>query len=225
MDIKKFEVLLKKINTLKQNLDLSGNEIPDLELELLKNYIMELYATISDEEMEKPRKKKKKKIKAKRIMEVESPQEVDEDEEIEEGEAIEEIEIVAEPEDVDIIEEEEENVIEEVIDKEVIEYDPDLLSLFDGSSVSELSEKLSLSPIKDLRKAIGLNDKIFTINELFGGDKDLFTNSMAEMNDMNDFEDAKVYLLEKVAKKFDWGQKDNQKKAKRFIKIVQRRFA
>ena len=212
MDIKKFEVHLKKINTFKQNIDLSGEDISPLELELLKNYVKQLYESIALEEevleFEDKSENKKKKKKKKDLEKIEN-------EIIEEAEKIEEEET--------IIEEEipEEEIVEEIPQKQ---FDETLLAIFERSSSSDLSEKLSASPIKDIKKAIGINDRIFTINELFGGDKEVFNDSIDKLNTFETFEQAKDFLLSEIAEKYNWSKADNVKKAKRFVKLLSRRY-
>ena len=101
---------------------------------------------------------------------------------------------------------------------------PELEELFSFESAKELSEKLSEMPISDIRKAMGLNERIFTVNELFGGEKEVFDTTVAELNKMNSFEEAKSYLINGAATKYNWSAKDRKKKAKTFIKLVKRRY-
>ena len=42
----------------------------------------------------------------------------------------------------------------------------------------ELGSILKESPVKDLRKAIGINDRFVFINELFRGDEDMYERSI-----------------------------------------------
>ncbi|MCB0705980.1 MAG: hypothetical protein KDC34_11745 [Saprospiraceae bacterium] len=99
----------------------------------------------------------------------------------------------------------------------------DVAALFEMSKATELSEKLSELPIRDLTKAMGLNERIFTINELFGGDQDAFDSALKQLNSVEDFDDARNYLMT-LADKFAWGSKNKSKKAQNFIKLVRRRY-
>lgn len=103
--------------------------------------------------------------------------------------------------------------------------DEDMEELFEHGSAKELSEKLSNLPIKDLRKAMGLNEKIFTMNELFGGSQPDYDKAMSELNGMNNFEQAKAYLVQNIAGKYGWTKRGKKKKAQNFIKLVRRRYA
>jgi outer membrane biosynthesis protein TonB len=100
----------------------------------------------------------------------------------------------------------------------------DFSELFNHEEAKELSEKLSDLPIKDLTKAMGLNEKIFTINELFGGDNKAFDTALKTLNTFNSFDQAKAYLSENFAGKHNWDSKTNKKKAITFIKLVRRRY-
>ncbi|MFK7810727.1 MAG: hypothetical protein AB8F74_23165 [Saprospiraceae bacterium] len=95
--------------------------------------------------------------------------------------------------------------------------------LFEDAGGKELSERLASLPIRDLTKAMGLNERILTVNELFGKDQQAFTTSMNVMNTMGSFDEAKKFLTE-CAQKYDWTAGNKKKKAKVFIKLVRRRY-
>jgi hypothetical protein len=96
--------------------------------------------------------------------------------------------------------------------------------LFEHKEAKEISEKLGQSPIKDLSKSMGINDRLHTINELFGGDTKYYDYTVSVLNGLGGFEEAKQYLLDNVASKYDWTNKLRKEKAKEFIKLVRRRF-
>ncbi len=99
----------------------------------------------------------------------------------------------------------------------------DLEILFDQKQGKELSDKLSSLPIKDLTKAMGLNEKILTTNELFNKDSGAFDAAMKDLNNLRDFEEAKMTLAT-LAEKYNWTARNRKKKAQIFIKLVQRKF-
>ena len=106
----------------------------------------------------------------------------------------------------------------------VFNLDPKLEALFEVPKVQDLSDKLSSAPIQDLGRAFGVNERILTINELFGGDIQLFNNTIQSINGMDRFEDAKKYLVLNVAKKNQWVDEHKKFKASSFIKTVRRKF-
>jgi hypothetical protein len=100
----------------------------------------------------------------------------------------------------------------------------ELEELFAFGSAMDLSEKLSELPITDIKKAMGLNERIFTVNELFGGSQADFDETLNELGRLRNFEEAKNYLIQNAAGKYNWAAKDRKSKAKTFIKLVKRRF-
>lgn len=95
--------------------------------------------------------------------------------------------------------------------------------LFEIKEATDLSERLSLSPIKDLNKAMGINERILTTNELFDGNGDALKDALSTINRLKDFDEAKDYLAN-IAEVYDWTSKKKKKKAKVFVKLVRRRF-
>ena len=103
--------------------------------------------------------------------------------------------------------------------------DPEHADLFQVSNdARELSEKLGQSRIMDLNNAMGLNERIFTVNELFGADNSLYRNVIRDLNGLKSFEEAKAYLSTNIAEKFNWTHKSKRNKAKNFIKLLKRRY-
>jgi hypothetical protein len=102
----------------------------------------------------------------------------------------------------------------------------DIEALFEGgSSGKELSDRLSNTAIADLSKAFGLNDRLLTQNELFGGSKAVFDEALKDLNNMSSFETAKNVIVS-MAARYNWtANEDRKKQAKSFIKLVRRRFS
>lgn len=101
---------------------------------------------------------------------------------------------------------------------------PELEEIFAEIQVNELSQRLSHSKIHDLTKAIGINEKIFTIQELFGGDNELYQTTINRLNTFTSYDEAKTYLANGVALDHQWSDANKLKKAMNFVKIVQRRY-
>ncbi|MCC6723700.1 MAG: hypothetical protein IT258_04270 [Saprospiraceae bacterium] len=102
--------------------------------------------------------------------------------------------------------------------------DPDVEALFTFKTATELSEKLSQLPIGDIKKAMGLNERISTQKELFGNDANAFETTVNALNQLGSFEQAKAYLIQNAAIRYNWAGKDTKEKAKEFIKLVKRRY-
>ena len=100
----------------------------------------------------------------------------------------------------------------------------EIISLFGEIEGKELSDRLSNAPVADLTKAFGLNDRLLTQNELFGGSKAVFDEAVKDLNNMSSFETAKGMLID-IATRNNWAAtEDRKKQAKSFIKLVRRRF-
>ncbi len=116
----------------------------------------------------------------------------------------------------------EDNPMPETVETPETSLPPELEEVFEERHIKELSDKLRMSPISDLTKCMGINEKIFTIQELFGNDKDAFEKTMSDLNDMATFDQAKKYLIDQVAIKYNW--KDKIKKVDQFVQTINRRF-
>lgn len=96
--------------------------------------------------------------------------------------------------------------------------------LFEFKVASDLSEKLSASPIKDLTTSMSINERFITISELFKGNKSKYDEAIHELNSFNNFEQARNYILNQLIGEYDWTNKKKTKSAKAFIKKVRRRY-
>ncbi len=101
---------------------------------------------------------------------------------------------------------------------------PEAEMLFEHKQATELSEKLSELPISDLRKAIGLNDKLLLTRELFGDDNAAFEKALNALNSFTSMDQAKAYLMEHCVMRYRWTDKKCADTAKKFIKLVRRRY-
>lgn len=59
-----------------------------------------------------------------------------------------------------------------------------------------LGEEINHSHIRSLRKAIGLNDKFLMIRDLFGGDGDLYEQTLDALDEFESFDDCLLYIAE-----------------------------
>lgn len=96
--------------------------------------------------------------------------------------------------------------------------------LFEEKQAKELSEKLAEQPISDLKKAIALNDRLLLTRELFAGDGKAFESVIASLNSFSNMNEAKAYLLEHCVTRYMWLDKKRVDEAKKFIKLVRRRY-
>lgn len=87
----------------------------------------------------------------------------------------------------------------------------------------ELSEQLQEAPIRDLRKAIGINDRYVFINELFGGNEAMFERSLKTLNGFSILAEAEFWMQRELQVKMGW--KEDDPLALQFIQLVRRRFS
>ena len=86
----------------------------------------------------------------------------------------------------------------------------------------EVSDSLKDSPIKDLRKAIGINDRFLFINELFQGDENMYERSIKTINGFAIFPEAEYWIRRELKTKLGWN--DQQDTVRQFDALVKRRF-
>jgi hypothetical protein len=88
---------------------------------------------------------------------------------------------------------------------------------------TELQEKLALDPIKDLKAAIGINDKFQFIASLFGGDEKAFDQAIKTINGFKIYAEAQFWIKSNLREQNKWDEIDEVVKA--FDLLVKRRFA
>lgn len=88
---------------------------------------------------------------------------------------------------------------------------------------TELSETLTSSPIKDLKKAIGVNDRYLFINELFRGDEAMYERSIKTIQSFSNYAEAEFWIRRELKIKIGW--LDNNPIVKQFDNLVRRRFS
>ena len=87
----------------------------------------------------------------------------------------------------------------------------------------EISDTLSAGPIKDLKKAIGINDRFLYINDLFEGDESAFDRSVKIINGFSIWPEAEYWIRRELKKKRGWN--DDSESVKQFDQLVRRRFS
>lgn len=87
---------------------------------------------------------------------------------------------------------------------------------------TEVSDTLKDLPIKDLKKAININDRFLFINELFQGDEVMFDRSIKTINSYTAYSEAEFWVRRELKTKLGWNDKDEV--VKQFDHLVRRRF-
>jgi len=247
MQIEKTIILLEKINNLHKNLAKDPHNISSIEKDLLKDYVKGLYELlISPEQNSSKPTIVEPPVEVAHVAKTVAPEEPPSVSEApgdqpSSSDVVDETPIAATPEKKTyapprIIE------IPKALKEEIAstppteaqevrheapapQIDDELIGLFEQESTSkDLSGKLANKPISDLTKAISINEKIFTVNELFGGNMIDFEQTLKSLNGCEGYELASLTILTDKAKEYDWIHKKRIKKAKNFIKLVRRRY-
>lgn len=90
-------------------------------------------------------------------------------------------------------------------------------------SVVEIGHRLTDSPIRDLKKAIGVNDRFVFINELFRGDEVMYERSIKTINSFRMFPEAEYWIERELKVKLGW--EEHKAATKHFYQLVRRRFS
>lgn len=94
--------------------------------------------------------------------------------------------------------------------------------LKENGSVDRGSQ-LKGSPVKELRKAIGVNDRFVFINELFRGDEPMYERSIKTINNFRILPEAQYWMERELKIKLGWD--DSREIVKHFYQLVSRRFS
>ncbi len=88
---------------------------------------------------------------------------------------------------------------------------------------TEIASRLSDTPIKDLRKAISLNDKFLFIKELFRGDEAMYERSLKTVNSFHILSEAMYWIERELKIKLGWDE--DAEPVQVFMNLVKRRYA
>jgi len=86
----------------------------------------------------------------------------------------------------------------------------------------EVAHKLNEAPVKDLKKAIGINDRFVFINELFRGDETMYERSIKTINNFTIYPEAQYWMERELKIKLGWN--DKSAVVQDFYSLVKRRF-
>ena len=91
------------------------------------------------------------------------------------------------------------------------------------SEKTELAEILIDSPIRDLKKGIGINDRYVFVNELFRGDEAMYERSIKTINGFRILAEAEYWMERELKVKLGWD--DGKATTQHFYQLVKRRFS
>ena len=111
---------------------------------------------------------------------------------------------------IEVVKQQEPAPVAEKKAKHVKEQNPD----------NSLVAKMKRKPIKDLRTAIGINEK-FAFIKLFGGDATAWTNALQKLNSFSSYWEAEAMLSE-FNQKYKW--KEGDETLQSLMDLVERRY-
>ncbi len=86
----------------------------------------------------------------------------------------------------------------------------------------EVASSIIETPVKDLRKAIGINDKYVYISELFHGDEAMYERSIKTINGFSVYPEAEQWIKRELFTKLCW--EADSEIVKQFDQLIRRRF-
>lgn len=89
--------------------------------------------------------------------------------------------------------------------------------------VVEVGHLLNDSPVRDLKRAIGINDRFVFISELFRGDETMYERSIKTINAFRIFPEAEYWIERELKVKLGWD--DSKDITRHFYQLVKRRFS
>lgn len=87
----------------------------------------------------------------------------------------------------------------------------------------QLGDTITDTPIRDLKKAIGVNDRFLFISELFRGDEAMYERSIKTINSFSILPEAEYWIQRELKVKIGWSEINDV--VKQFNQLVKRRFS
>jgi pyruvate/2-oxoglutarate dehydrogenase complex dihydrolipoamide acyltransferase (E2) component len=87
----------------------------------------------------------------------------------------------------------------------------------------EVAHIIKDSPIKDLRRGIGINDRFAFVNELFRDDEAMYERSIKTINGFHVYSEAEYWINRELKVKLGWD--DTKPTVQHFYQLVRRRFS
>jgi hypothetical protein len=88
---------------------------------------------------------------------------------------------------------------------------------------TEVATALQAAPIRDLKKAIGVNDRFLFVNDLFRGDENMYERSLKTINSFSIYAEAQYWIQRELKVKLSWP--DHGESVKLFDQLIKRRFS
>lgn len=87
----------------------------------------------------------------------------------------------------------------------------------------EVMNALQGIPVRDLKKAIGVNDRYLFVNDLFRGDENMYERSLKTINGFTIYPEAQYWIERELKVKLSWP--DKSETVLLFDQLIKRRFS
>lgn len=87
---------------------------------------------------------------------------------------------------------------------------------------ARIAERMQKKPIRDLKAAIGINERFLFINHLFAGDSGEYHKAIETVNTAPNIEAAKKFVQEQLIARYQWNLSGDPADA--FMDLLERRF-
>lgn len=91
------------------------------------------------------------------------------------------------------------------------------------AEVKEVAHVLNDAPVRDLRRAIGINDRFVFISELFRNDEVMYERSIKTINSFRILPEAQYWIERELKVKLGWDE--TKESTRHFYQLVKRRFS
>ena len=85
--------------------------------------------------------------------------------------------------------------------------------------MAEEKPTAAFNRIPEIRKAIGLNDKFLMIRDLFGGDVNLYEDTITHLDQFEDLDECMIFIVEN----FRWNP--DSEGAKLLVSLIERKLS
>ena len=100
---------------------------------------------------------------------------------------------------------------------------PTMNEKFSRPASASVADTLGNRKIESLKNSISINQRFSFINELFDGDNMTYYQTIQKLDEYNNPDEAKRYVLQDLASRYDWSKK--QENVSKLIRLIERKFA
>lgn len=113
------------------------------------------------------------------------------------------------------------NAVTSVMNETLVKHVPSMNERLKENK-TEVATMLDETPVRDLKKAISINDRYLFVNTLFRGDENMYERSIKTINGFNIYAEAQYWIQRELKVKLSWT--DNNETVQLFDQLVKRRF-